>query len=525
MTLKAIKAGTKKQVMYVYYSIASIIIAILFYFLLPIDPSEFKIVTHEVQQVGDELNLYVSDLDEDGRFEQIQYYKSFPSSPLIIVTREGLVVSQIQIPGEAIDRFNLQFHDYNENGQKEVILFTQRNDSLWCHFYEPLSNHPHITSAFIDTLVTIDGKVDISIHSLGPRKLTPEGFDNYYFSISAGFSIYPRKIYSYNLNKDSLLCSHPSCTALINPHDISPQGYWKRYIFGQSYSYKNCPNDEIFSDSLLWMYVYREDLTLAFNPINIDRQWAAASTVAISVDNTVFFYTTSHNLKNSNTSGRIWKIDQQGQIVDSISIPIGGNMKVSSHVVYQGNRAQEIAIVTSGGQLYYTDLDLTRLRNKSIPILAGIDRDMHSDLDQDGIHERLYFSGDGTQLLVFSNHMKHETTAPLISESNEFVFSQSLEDEKLINHLQSGNRYYSFSYQQNNARWLLILGVIGIFILVFSLFYFSSLMLQQIERKREKVKMQIQELQLTNLSNHANPHFTFNMLNAIASIGYDDREK
>ena len=96
--------------------------------------------------------------------------------------------------------------DYDGNGKKEIYAFTVSSDSI---FLSCISDFHYrifrFTNKFISTFGLVNGKSDIRIVAPHFFDVNHDGYKDLVFIINAGFSIYPRAYFIYDIKNDKLI--------------------------------------------------------------------------------------------------------------------------------------------------------------------------------------------------------------------------------------------------------------------------------------------------------------------------------
>ena len=157
--------------------------------------------------------------------------------------------------------------DYDGNGKKEIYAFTVSSDSI---FLSCISDFHYrifrFTNKFISTFGLVNGKSDIRIVAPHFFDVNHDGYKDLVFIINAGFSIYPRAYFIYDIKNDKLIRSpelgfYPSLGFegdLIGDRQIEfvPEGYAPKNILDKIVKYH---------DSSSWLLMLTKDLKYVFS--------------------------------------------------------------------------------------------------------------------------------------------------------------------------------------------------------------------------------------------------------------------
>ncbi len=140
------------------------------------------------------------------------------------------------------------------------------------------------------------------------------------------------------------------------------------------------------------------------------------------------------------------------------------------------------------------------------------------DLNDDGENEYVLPTRD-KGLLIYDHSFRHKAMFDFKEEKTYNGSFQLMErgSESPLLFVQTNKSYYLLSFSFNHLYYFryLIYAAVFLFIWLFILLI-RKLQLIQLEKKN-RIRNEIVQLQLKNMKNQMNPHFTFNVFNAIAS--------
>jgi len=207
------------------------------------------------------------DLNNDGYSEEIWLQGDIPNRASILIRERGLILCHLYFEGNFILNESCFVGDHDNDGLKEVYFFTYNNDSIFLHGINPFINSDNeFVSGFIDSCKLRDDIVEANIHQLEFVDHDGDGFKEFVFTINAGISGYPRRIYSYNVKNRTVLKSPESGSSILFPiaFDINNDGF-KEYTF-QSCAYGNTEENDPYSDFQAWLMVFDKDFNFLFYP-------------------------------------------------------------------------------------------------------------------------------------------------------------------------------------------------------------------------------------------------------------------
>ncbi|MEZ5196359.1 MAG: hypothetical protein R2764_08165 [Bacteroidales bacterium] len=153
---------------------------------------------------------YFIDLNGDNISEQIVCGESNSGNAYFqVFTFNGSIIDQWNFYGHfpSYER-KIWSSDVNTNNSSEIYIITQKNDSAFLHIIEPMkADGINLRKKFITTIQGKDNHFDFKPYTFFISDLDKDNFNDIVFSINAGFGVFPRSIYSYNLRKDTVQSS------------------------------------------------------------------------------------------------------------------------------------------------------------------------------------------------------------------------------------------------------------------------------------------------------------------------------
>jgi len=189
-----------------------------------------------------EKQHYYFDLDHDGRSEKVLFYTTVNSlASLILYEWDGDLIEQYNLAGNIVDRSEIFSGDYNLDGTDELFVFTYLGDSLFLNVVDPFLKKNHlIARKRIDGCKTLNGEAKYFINGSAMEDINGDGRQEFYFSVSAGFTLNPRRVFCYDLHNDSLIISQLAGTGpryTFRSEDIDGDGFIE--LMGESNAFGN----------------------------------------------------------------------------------------------------------------------------------------------------------------------------------------------------------------------------------------------------------------------------------------------
>lgn len=197
-------SGTKYT--FLINAICTIFLSVLCILIIPVE-GKYKIRTLSSQaKIDNEIEVY-HDTDNDGNSEFFRFVKNWPGRLAVIGEENDLILFQWNITGIFPPRDFCCFEDYNNDGNKELFVFTYHADSIFLHAYDINNDQPCIENLFISTFNRYRDTVDINITE--PKFVDLEGNGNRKLLISlyCGFSVTARKLILVDIDEKSVISS------------------------------------------------------------------------------------------------------------------------------------------------------------------------------------------------------------------------------------------------------------------------------------------------------------------------------
>lgn len=495
--------------------VLSVLPALLIILLLPLNWERFYLeeVSSRLIQPG-RVDFY-EDLNGDGHSEKISIGGEQTRSGIIVQNRMGQTLSQWNFRGEANFLPRKRFwvaNDFLGWGKKQLFTFSLSNDSILLHgLFDLQEEELAISNRFIASVGQgIDGH-DVFILPLEPEDLNGDGVRELLFGISAGHSIYPRQIYAYFIEQDSLIVSPPSSYKLYVAAQADLTGNGKREIILHGGATGNVRDPgTVFHDHSNWLMVLNQDLEFLFEPVEIPGRHSSFHPFVVGKGGQK--YLVGINGQNQDQQHpEVFTFSSQGEVLakKQLTIPIG-------HIclLYTRRSHPEFAVSTLDDELRIYDADMQLKR--TFPG-KSFNHSISADLDRSGQKEIIAAHMQTGQVHVFQTGFEKPVSAsvewtthlqPLISINERGDLPPQVS-------FQLGNRHYLFEYGRNRMYLMNILACLGAYLAVF-LFTHGIRRMQKKQMDREQqTEKQITELQLTLVKAQLDPHFSLNALNSV----------
>jgi len=519
----------------------SLVATVLVIFLLPFNFLKYKLTIVDGQRNNKDnkqLTIY-DDLDNDGTSDLIFTYNNFVGTAAIGVyfypkgnVEEWDLYGKFEFKG-----INYIFTgDFNYDEKKEIYAFTLSHDTVYLNCIWDFSKlKPGISDIFVSTVGQVNGKSDPCIISPQMDDQDGDGFKEIIFGIASGFSIYPRAIFSYNIEKNILLRScetgHYSGHFLLS--DINHDK--KKEIIIGGYAPKNITDKIVaFHDSSNWGMVFDQQLKLIFPPKEFPGRTGGTIPFEFpSVNGIPRVFLLWHPPTTDRNGIMLYQLTPENKTIfikqfsDFDRFEPGNRInQIGEPFLFRQKKDNVLVLPVSdeGFFLYNSSFQLIR----KIPVQNQISDTRQLDIDMDGQEEIIIFDTFNNQLVVFRNDFKDPVAIDFILDSPEY-FKVSLNKVKGSNpfiFISSVEHRCLLSYRKNPmyySRW----GAYGLIYLGILLFAFLIRKIQRVQlEKKYATEKKITELQMKIVRNQMDPHFTMNAINAVVdAISREKKEE
>jgi len=410
--------------------------------------------------------------------------------------------------------------DVTSDGIKEIYFFTQKDDSLFLNIFNYTGNNLLLKDRFITKIGVSNGNLDYIIKWITAEDVNGDNITEVFFSVSAGFALYPRRLFRYDFINDSLISSINTGAGVLQAHAFKQDG--KLVFITGSSAVNNVGSDYPYpyKDSCCWVFGFDQDLQFIFEPLSF--AGSPGQIISIFEYNSNYYFALSGS-RAKGERNKIVAFDYQGNIINMMEFddPIGDLLPIhlQKNLIYFNSNIYE-----------YGAMDRNKFQQVNENKLREFNGKMflkQEDIDQDDQAEYFFFDSNKSFVVLYRNNFKNEVYLPIhFKDIPTSLISSKIDDKNNVEIILNANeKIYSYNYYKNPFYflkfpfWLLVYGLSVFFVRIIQ---FSQK--KQIER-RHKTEQQIVQLQLQNLRNQLDPHFTFNAMNSIGLYIYDENKE
>ncbi len=488
------------------------IASILTFISVVIIPEEYfrKYKTEDILKlkISDDENISYKDINGDGNTEFIEYTKNDILGRLINITKETKqsFINNFNLPnGETAISNNIKTADVNKNGVLEIYFISANKNLCFLNILEFDKTMKEISSfkkIVLDSIKIYNNLPDVYTYNL-------EFIDNnkIIFELQSGFSIQPRKLYLYDIKKDTLIKTKKTSIAsyYVKIINYSSKDYFffnGTYASGNTISlkqlekYSKSKNKDTtklyreyknraykYGDFASYTLLYNSNLEFQFPPLEYLGMTSRTNSDFVIIDNKPYIISLSSKANDTTLLHKLNLINFKGEIVKTKTIL---NKQL---FLFPDNKTDKIIIKNR------TD-EVLEILSKNLEIKEIIEFPKENviigfkDLDNDGTHECVMKNENN--IIIYQPDFEDKTSI-LLDKCNSVSiisnFDTFKQDNQTFFHIKVDNVLLVFKYYKNNKYYLKYF----VYIFVFLSWYFLILGLLKINSHRleaENLKME-----------------------------------
>lgn len=473
-----------------------------------------------------------ADLDGDGNSDEIIFFENSKRKAAVSARlSNGKMVDQWNMDGQFLTMRSAETADIDKDGKAEIVMLYFRNDSAFLSIFKPLDLiNLDRKDIFIDTIRFSGFSDDFAFSPFIFSDINGDSNPEILFAISAGFSLYPRNLYAYDVQHDTVYRS-PYLAAQISltddpiVDDLDKDGHMEILVNHFAPGNMKSTDKMPIHDNSSWIMILDHKLQFWMPPVEFK---ATPSTInhhiikANGDKKVLFFFNNTSNRGEPPTIALFDPIKRQvtGKLfLNNINPKLFLQAKSTDH---------SMAFADYMGEIYSVGADLQLESAGSFSYLVVKSTLRELDIDGCGQKEMFMIDRDYLGLYVFRNYNTTPVYLSITDEPFQNLKKIMVLHKDGIPHgfaLHINDFVYKYSYTKNSfyfLQWpfylLIFFSITGIYYLIMK-FY-----LRQVKKSYQKDK-QIAELKLKSIRNQLDPHFTFNAFNAIAAALYKEDNK
>ena len=472
-----------------------------------IDRSETKVLTFFEDFNNDGLKQKISILNNRNRFASCLLQKN-----------DGKIIDQFNLYGEIPNQENLNipiFNDVNNDGVKELFIFTQKADSLFINAIDFSSFKVILYGRFISK-IGMDNKFnDFVLRPIINHDYNADGVKEMYFLLNGGYSLFPRKIMAYDFKNDTIISS-------INTggqHFVKPVKMGEKLIITSTTPRtNNCPADFPFQypDNASRLFSFNDKLQLMFEPL-------AFKGVSCSVNGPIIYKNELHydvlNCGDEGLKNFMIRMNLQGEILEKKEFKQALQNTRSEKIVLDFEKHYLFNSIENGfftNYEYKPELMLFNENSFTEKLPKGALISLKFD-NENNVNLLVDFKTKRASLLLDNLKYKVSFDKELyLKDWNLYIQTKNVSQGTII---MVTNRKELFSFLLSNNEYFPLRYVL------YAVLYFLCVGLIYLPRRRRllntsnriKLQKEISSLQLKLVNAQLDPHFTFNALNTVSA--------
>jgi two-component sensor histidine kinase len=496
---------------------AALAISLLIIVLLPPHAQKYTLTLQGTENIALPDKIYYADLDSDGVSEKILTKEnSIGAASYMLYYDQNHIIDQWNLGARFLYQGHfLFFLDADHDGCLEIVNATQKGDSLFINYVEPLDPEGvDQRRVFVDTMEAMNGQFDPAATEVMLYPEVASGQDKYVFTFNLGFSGNPRSAYRVDPVSQTVEKSpHLTNKAYVGlTRDVDEDR--KAEILMVTYSACNDLDSALTpkSDYSSWITVLDDDLGFLFPQVEIPSPYSGVAPLGFH-DSTLYYMVRS---RRDDLPSSIAAISPKGELLESRELgitPVKPYYTENGFVLHDMGTGQVLVFpsFTSEGEPRQV------LPNAELKSL---------DLDDDGQKEWLGIDLKQNELRVYDGDFENAVGYQFpVGQTPDFRMGRYFsEDGTPRLWVQMGEWEYDFQYTRNpmySLKYALYLAIfLGVLALVLGIMKLQS----EREKQQRRIETQIAELQLKTIKNKVDPHFVFNSLNAISEMTLTDNK-
>lgn len=478
-----------------------------------------KIINTQIETYG--FNYYYDDLDMDSRVELIRSKTNIFGEAAFVIEKDGKILDQYNLKkGVFFNRTPpLFFGDYNNDSLKEIFCLTRLGNEVWLHVSDVFDTvKTRQRTVKVDTVWEVDGKYDLSAAISQLVDMNLDGFKDLVFSMNAGFSIYPRRVYYYDIANDSLHKSVPygANGSVTQIADIDNDSIPEILLTTKAVNNMNGEDKLILSDEYSWFLIFNNTLHFKIEPFQMGEKHTQVR---------LFFGDFSQQ------QGLISVLNKTGRAISALA----DTLTLSMHNKKGEVTFQQVMVLPSREYRFFARNDTKQLLLSEGNQIYCFDTMLNKKLIRRNLPGSLIFRKSiaaGRDIWYLFSDMN--TTRFYVADKNFSRFiNTNIVDKKadylgcfLINMvngnptfaIQSGNEITTFMIVKNPHYQFRFGYYTGGYLIIYLIVWLIQFLQRRQMEKKQALEKEINRLQFATLKNQLEPHFTMNVLNAIAGF-------
>jgi len=496
--------------------------------IVSLPPVFQKYMIHQTnyQSINHTTTNFWFDFDGDRLSEEVNFYNT-PDQPNVIIRKDRKIIAQWDMQGEFPHSQFFFTADYDRNGKAELYVTAISRDSLFIYGIDPFKNPgSFFLKKTFDSYHISNIGLDCCIYFVKATDLNGDGFREVVFSVSTGYSAYPRKIYALDIRNQSIHSTPESCSTKMNPlaYDLNEDGV-DEIIVGSS-AFGNCDTVRPFNDHKAWLMVYDRNLQYLFPPVGFGKYMSTVNCRPVLYGGHTCLVVLQVHCGTEPVGNYLMLYDINGNLLKRKEMGDYPALESAYLTNTSATDRNHVYLIHKTGLIERIDTELNVLGEIK---MEGDITPLHErlDIDRDRQDEFIFFSFDARRIII-TRHDFQQPAGINISRTSRgadhrFSVFESPDQPPHL-YFQSGENCYLFKYS-GNPLYILKYPLFACIYLVLGGLIYLIYHTQKIRAKRKyETEKRIAELQLRSIKGQTDPHFTLNLLNSMGAL-FDAQDK
>jgi len=521
------KKYIRKFVLKYFPFIFSLLIFLLFLLFNPFTIEKYNVKFHDGSK-RKQSNFYTyADLDNDNYSEKLRFLcledKEITG---IVVYKDNRIVDQWNFDGVVkLNKLSFMIGDYDRNSYKEIVLFTYHKDSIYLNIIEPFPDkkikvRDQLHRELSKGLIGVPGK-NFEIKKGGFANLDSQPEKELYFSITSGGYVnhpQPRRVCVYNIVKDTFIFSNKAGVLIKNTEHFDLNNDQDFEIVGDASAYGNHYKDYPYTDLKGWLMVFNQELDFLFPPIPFKKYPMKLHVEPFKWKNKGYLLVYRKYYGTDSIPSKLFIYNKEGKPIHERILTNLKYPKRSNIVIHEGRRY----FIKGNGEIHLLNKSLKTQKSWRLKGIKSGNPCFKGDLDGDRKSELIFKGKKPYEFIITQHDLKHPVSISIPYENRNFHFAVKEEGEKQYLFAHTGQISATYTYKKNLLYVFRLPLYIGLFGVIWLFVWLIKLIQSKLIKERYKSQQKMNEMQLKTVKSQLEPHMTFNLLNSLSGLLYNE---
>jgi hypothetical protein len=500
----------------------ALLFSVLIAFFLPKQPKYTLALVNSWRIEKNGGVSFYTDLDGNGFSEYLIGFENASGKLALKLMRiDERLIDQFNFTGAPLPHITKQqifTGDYNDDGVQEIYALSCRNDSIFMDIISPMQEGGlNRKGIFVDTIASFSEMPDYTGVISGLYDFTGDGSKDVLIRSHAGFSLYPRRLYIYNIPGNSLYASPVAGVVPGHFHILDITGDGRPEIVGSTTGHGNIPPDVNISyrDSSSYLMILNSQLEFLFEPVEFPVYKSRIAARPLIREQDTLIMAVFLNEGTEAVPNTVYLFDLEGRIIAEKSFPepLKNRLLKAKHI----QTHPYLYLLDKQGTIYSLRENMT-LKQHGLTETDIYFSFSFLDIDLDGKPEIIGVDDMYNTLHISRHDFSHTAKLQLpAGEFREIWYSLRQEgknkpelfmqyDEKCLRISYALNPAYPYRY----AIYLVVLLSMWLLMAMLKRLFKYQLL------KKQRMAEQMVTLQYQAIHNQLNPHFILNAMNSLA---------